>query len=77
MTSHIMREQGGALHNESCTMTLRGGVYREGLLVSDLHHVIHNIKVNGSWDGVLADALTLQSHHTLCSTMPAIHTINA
>lgn len=55
--------------------TLRGGVYREGLLVSDLHHVIHNIKVDGSWDGILANALTLQPHHTPLFTHKTMPTI--
>ena len=43
---------------------MREGTHREGLLVSDLHHVIHNIKINGSWNGVFANALTLQQNHT-------------
>lgn len=33
--------------------------YSEGLLVSDLHHAIHNIEVDGPWNGVLAHTLTL------------------
>lgn len=42
-----------------------GAAHSEGLLVSHLHHVIHDVKVNGSWNGVLAHTLTLQDDKSI------------